>query len=147
MSDRPDPFASTPAAAGAAPFQEAGKPDGGMTSTQLDRLEPCLETLQTLATELEGQPEALLALLRRLEQLHRAIQDGPFRASLPSDRGALFQVLSEMERSGGWPYIPRLQLRTFLDLLGAEAAAEDLCGDGLSPGKAKEHPDHSPLAA
>jgi hypothetical protein len=23
-----------------------------------------------------------------------------------------------MEGSGGWPYIPRLQLRTFMDLLG-----------------------------
>jgi hypothetical protein len=22
-----------------------------------------------------------------------------------------------MEKSGGWPYIPRLQLRTFMDLL------------------------------
>ena len=26
-----------------------------------------------------------------------------------------------MERSGGWPYIPRLQLRTFIDLLQREA--------------------------
>ena len=25
-----------------------------------------------------------------------------------------------METSGGWPYIPRLQLRTFLDLLDRE---------------------------
>ena len=78
------------------------------------------------ARELEGQPEALLVLLRSLEQLHRSIQDGPFRASLPADRNALFQLLSEMERSGGWPYIPRLQLRTFLDLLGPEAAAAGL---------------------
>jgi hypothetical protein len=27
-----------------------------------------------------------------------------------------------MEDSGGWPYIPRLQLRTFLDLLQREAS-------------------------
>ncbi|MFM8544902.1 MAG: hypothetical protein ACKOAP_07935, partial [Vulcanococcus sp.] len=60
-----------------------------------------------VARELEGRPEALLALLRSLEQLHRTVQDGAFRASLPSDRNALFQLLSEMERSGGWPYIPR----------------------------------------
>jgi hypothetical protein len=92
-----------------------------------------LQTLQTLANELEGQPELLLELLRRIEYLHRTIQDGPFRSSLPGDRNALFRLLSEMEHSGGWPYIPRLQLRTFIDLLshellnpeaGSEAGAE-----------------------
>lgn len=106
------------------------------------RLEQALGALETLAGELEGQPEALLSLLRRLEKLHRTIQDGPFRASLPADRGALFQVLSEMERSGGWPYIPRLQLRTFLDLLGAEVGAEALLqGEGVhEPGPGRDAP-------
>lgn len=111
------------------------------------RLDLALGALETLAGELEGQPEALLSLLRRLEAMHRTIQDGPFRASLPADRGALFQVLSEMERSGGWPYIPRLQLRTFLDLLGAEVGAEALLqGEGLhGPGPGGDAP--SSLAA
>lgn len=76
-----------------------------------------LAALETLAQDMAGNPEALLDLLRRLEALHRTIQDGPFRNSLPSDRNALYQLLSEMESSGGWPYIPRLQLRTFMDLL------------------------------
>ena len=89
-------------------------------------VEAALAQLDAVAQELEGRPDALLALLRSLEQLHRSIQDGPFRASLPADRNALFRLLSEMERSGGWPYIPRLQLRTFLDLLGHGAAAEGL---------------------
>ncbi|MGA1304543.1 MAG: hypothetical protein ACO3ZD_10935 [Cyanobium sp.] len=62
----------------------------------------------------------LLALLRHLEHLHRSIQDGPFRSSLPSERSSLFKLLQDMELSGGWPYIPRLQLRTFLDLLQQE---------------------------
>ncbi len=84
------------------------------------RAEAALTQLQALAAELQGQPEALLALLRQLEQLHREIQDGPFRASLPEDRNQLFALLAGMERSGGWPYIPRLQLRTFLDLLQRE---------------------------
>ncbi|MEB3170502.1 MAG: hypothetical protein VKK43_03930 [Synechococcaceae cyanobacterium] len=84
------------------------------------RAEAALAHLEQLAKDLEGQPEPLLALLRRLEQLHRTIQDGPFRASLPEDRNRLFALLAEMERSGGWPYIPRLQLRTFLDLLQRE---------------------------
>jgi hypothetical protein len=76
--------------------------------------------LKALAEDLAEDPAALLDLLRRLEQLHRAIQDGPFRTSLPSDRNRLFQLLEAMEDSGGWPYIPRLQLRTFMDLLQRE---------------------------
>jgi hypothetical protein len=79
-----------------------------------------LAALRALAESLEGDPGALLDLLRRLEELHRSIQDGPFRSSLPSDRNGLFTLLSEMEGSGGWPYIPRLQLRTFMDLLAPD---------------------------
>jgi len=83
-----------------------------------------LNSLRALASRLQGDPEALLDLLRRLEQLHRAIQDGPFRDSLPEDRNALFRLLESMEDSGGWPYIPRLQLRTFMELLQREPAEE-----------------------
>ncbi len=94
-----------------------------------------LAQLEAAARQLEGQPEALLALLRSLEQLHRSIQDGPFRSSLPADRNDLFRLLSEMERSGGWPYIPRLQLKTFLDLLGNGGDAEGFPDpdDGSTP--------------
>jgi len=81
------------------------------------RLSEELLSIQSLADEVDGEPEALLLLLRRLEELHRNIQDGPFRSSLPADRGELFNLLQGMEKSGGWPYIPRLQLRTFMDLL------------------------------
>jgi hypothetical protein len=80
-----------------------------------------LRILLALAESLEGDPAALLDLLRRLEKLHRTIQDGAFRNSLPEDRNRLYQLLESMEDSGGWPYIPRLQLRTFLDLLQREA--------------------------
>jgi hypothetical protein len=79
-----------------------------------------LRVLLALAEGLEGDPVVLLDLLRRLEQLHRTIQDGAFRNSLPEDRNRLYQLLESMEDSGGWPYIPRLQLRTFLDLLQRE---------------------------
>jgi hypothetical protein len=84
-----------------------------------------LTALEQLAARLEGEPEALLELLRNLEQTHRTIQDGPFRNSLPADRNDLFRLLSEMEKSGGWPYIPRLQLRTFMDLLQLDRPADD----------------------
>ena len=95
---------------------------------------PLLECLGRVATANEGDPLALLQLLRQLEQLHRTIQEGPFRSSLPSERSSLFRLLQNMEQSGGWPYIPRLQLRTFLDLL----QADNLQGH---PDNLQGHPD------
>jgi hypothetical protein len=80
------------------------------------RLSEELLSIQALADEVDGDSQALL---------HRNIQDGPFRSSLPADRGELFNLLQGMEKSGGWPYIPRLQLRTFMDLLQS--------GDSSSP--------------
>lgn len=82
-----------------------------------DDLDAKVAALEQLAQDLKDDPQELLRLLRRLEQLHRSIQDGPFRDSLPSGRNELFRLLEDMENSGGWPYIPRLQLRTFMDLL------------------------------
>lgn len=92
----------------------------GLTDSQQHHLSSLLGELDAVATELAGDPEGLLALLRQLEHLHRQIQDGPFRSSLPADRDRLFAVLRSMETSGGWPYIPRLQLRTFMALLQGE---------------------------
>ena len=91
-----------------------------LTPAQQTNLSNQLQSLQQLAQELNGNPEALLELLRQIEQLHRTVQEGAFRASLPADRSQLFELLQNMERSGGWPYIPRLQLRTFMDLLQLE---------------------------
>lgn len=91
--------------------------EGPLSIAQQQRLDGLLAGLDALSQELGGHPEALLTLLRQLEQLHRSIQDGAFRGSLPADRNRLFNLLQEMEKSGGWPYIPRLQLRTFMDLL------------------------------
>ena len=93
----------------------------GLTTSQRERLASQLGQLDQLAGELEGQPEALLELLRQLEQLHRSVQDGAFRSCLPSERSQLFRLLENMERSGGWPYIPRPQLRSFLDQLAPPA--------------------------
>lgn len=117
------------------PLSLSAESDTAVAAALSRPAQEALAQLEAVARELEGQPEALLGLLRSLEQLHRSIQDGPFRSSLPADRNALFRLLSEMERSGGWPYIPRLQLRTFLDLLGHGAAGEGLpdSGDGPEP--------------
>ena len=81
------------------------------------RLHALVADVDAIAAELGDQPEQLLTLLRQIEALHRRIQDGPFRTSLPADRHQFFTLLQAMETSGGWPYIPRLQLRTFLDML------------------------------
>ena len=98
------------------------------------RLQALLADVDAIAADLEDQPEQLLTLLRQIEALHRRIQDGPFRTSLPADRHQFFTLLQAMETSGGWPYIPRLQLRTFLDLLERDdqelplGLAQDACG-------------------
>jgi hypothetical protein len=105
--------------------ERRARPVMSLNPSQQSRLATQLQQLEELANELESQPEALLALLRQLEQLHRSVQDGPFRGSLPSDRSQLFSLLQSVERSGGWPYIPRLQLRTFMDLLQHEDASDE----------------------
>ena len=87
------------------------------SETIQEKLQPALKTLRELSEQHRDDPESLLVLRRDLEALHRDIQDGAFRASLPEDRQKLFALLKTKERSGGWPYIPRLQLRTFIDLL------------------------------
>ena len=81
------------------------------------RLDALLAELFSLSQELANQPKALVNLLRKLEQLHRSIQDGPLRGSLPADRHPLFELLQNLEQSGGWPYIPRPQLQSFLNQL------------------------------
>jgi hypothetical protein len=111
-----DPIDHSPAAASAS---DSAAPAPAEASSS-EEIEQHLEALLAIAEQRAGQPEGLLDLLRRIEKLHRAIQDGPFRSSLPSDRNDLFALLSEMESSGGWPYIPRLQLRTFIDLLAPD---------------------------
>ena len=116
---------------------------------------PFLEGLAEVASAHEGDPLALLILLRQLEKLHRTIQDGAFRSSLPSERSSLFRLLQDMEQSGGWPYIPRLQLRTFLDLLQSdehpvqhgELPQEELPRDQLSRDELGEAADQVPEAA
>ncbi len=87
------------------------------SETIQEKLQPALKTLRELSEQHRDDPESLLLLRPDLEAPHRDIQDGAFRASLPEDRQKLFALLKTKERSGGWPYIPRLQLSTFIDLL------------------------------
>lgn len=98
-------------------MRDASPHDNPEPSAWEARLQALLAEVDAIAADLEGQPAPLLTLLRQIEALHRRIQDGPFRTSLPADRHQFFTLLQAMETSGGWPYIPRLQLRSFLDML------------------------------
>ena len=121
-----NPYVSVPPAPlSAASPEQSSAPSSALTPDQNQRLQQALQGIEQLADELNGQPAALLEVLRQLEQLHRTMQDGAFRSSLPADRNALFNLLQRMERSGGWPYIPRLQLRTFMDLLQRDFPSDD----------------------
>ena len=118
MTARPD---SRPPAPSGSSGPQADVSDVSPEISTLDaELTPLLSQISDIASANGDDPQVLLALLRHLEHLHRSIQDGPFRSSLPSERSSLFKLLQDMELSGGWPYIPRLQLRTFLDLLQQE---------------------------
>jgi hypothetical protein len=78
-------------------------------------LQAIAEAVRSEASSCQGDSLALLALLRMLESLHREIHDGFFQPSLPVSRQALYSLLKDIETSGGWPYIPRLRLRSLLD--------------------------------
>lgn len=81
-------------------------------SSDLDKIS---EMTQAHADQASGNSTELLRLLRLLESLHRDIREGLFRDALPTNRQALHALLRDIESHGGWPYIPRMQLRTFLE--------------------------------
>ena len=101
------------------------------------RFQTAMEALSSLVEELNGNGHNLLVLLRALERLHREIQDGPFQSALPAERSQLYQLMQEIERSGGWPYIPRPQLREFLRWLrpSPEATTERRSGSVNEPNR------------
>lgn len=90
---------------------------------KLPNLSSTIEDLRLVANHYQGDSLALLELLRTLEQLHREICESLFLESLPSNRQALYNLLRDIETSGGWPYIQRIKLRSLLDVL-SEAAVE-----------------------
>jgi hypothetical protein len=95
------------------------------TNSNPDKTNPDLqlitEQIEQLAKSYEGDAHQLLSLLRLLEKLHRQIREDLFQASLPANRNALYSLLRQIEREGGWPMIPAIPLR---DLLAHLEAAE-----------------------
>ncbi|MDY6803770.1 MAG: hypothetical protein SXA11_08190 [Cyanobacteriota bacterium] len=78
------------------------------------------EAIRALAREHKGNPTELLALLRSLESLHQELREGLFQESLPNNRQRLYNLIKEIEANGGWPYIPRMKLRSLFKHFQAE---------------------------
>lgn len=111
--------------------QEGQSTDSGLTlslngdggSADLQAIAAAVrEVAQTRVEDAAG----LLALLRMLEELHREICEECFRPALPDTRRALYSFLREIENHGGWPYIPRMRVKTLLAHLEAVESLESL---------------------
>ncbi len=85
-------------------------------STDIEaKLEAVGTDIQALAQSYQGDSLALLAVLRRLEALHREIREGVFQQSLPDSRHGFHDLLKDIESQGGWPYIERMKLQSLLE--------------------------------
>lgn len=90
-----------------------------------EKLQAITTAVVDVASVSQGDAIALLSLLRHLEQLHRDIRDGAFQQSLPDNRQKLYSLLKDIESEGGWPYIERMRLKTFLATLPKAAMEND----------------------
>lgn len=93
--------------------------------SELPDFEQITNAITNLAEASKGDSIKLLALLRLLESLHRDVCEGLFQESLPDNRQALYALLRDIEAEGGWPYIRRMGLQSFLINLYPEASSED----------------------
>lgn len=84
-------------------------------SSLSQRFQEMVTIVETLASDCNGDTYDLLSLLRILEALHRQIRSDLFEPSLPNTRNNLYEVLRDIEETGGWPYIERMKLQTFLE--------------------------------
>ena len=87
-------------------------------------LEAIADLVHTTAQRCQGKSSDLLAILRLLEALHQEIRDDLFQKSLPDNRQALYALLRDIETEGGWPYIRRMKLQSFLSNLVTELGEE-----------------------
>ncbi len=84
----------------------------------------CLEEIvirvDIASQQCDDNPQRLVELLRTLEQLHRDIRVNLLEPSLPNTRNDLYDLLRDIEETGGWPYIERMKLQAFLQNLSIE---------------------------
>lgn len=81
---------------------------------QATDIEKIRAAVQMAARERADDCEALLVLLRQLEDLHRDIRETLFQEALPTNRHGLYSLLRHIELNGGWPYIQRMKLTELL---------------------------------
>ncbi len=83
-------------------------------------LEEIVIRVHRASQQCKDDPIELLELLRTLEQLHQEIRVNLFEPSLPNTRNDLYDLLLDIEETGGWPYIGRMKLRVFLEHLSSD---------------------------
>ena len=94
------------------PQQEKGQLEG--------KLKEMAAMVRDIAEQCHRDSQCLLSLLRTLESLHREIRTEKFEPSLPNTRNALYQLLKDIDETGGWPYIERMRLQTLLRCFSPE---------------------------
>ena len=72
------------------------------------------DLIRTAANQRQGDCLALLELLRQLNNIHYEIRETLFQNALPDKRQKLYSLLKDIEREGGWPYIPKMKLMELL---------------------------------
>lgn len=77
-----------------------------------------------LAQSCEGDCLQVLQLLRELEYTHRYVNEKFLSPALPTNRHRLYLLVRHMEEVGGWPYIPRMRLKSFCENLLSEDEEE-----------------------
>lgn len=80
----------------------------------IQKLQEITTVIQDLAQQQQNNCQGLLLLLRTIEHLHRDIREQLFEPSLPNTRKDVYNLLREIEESGGWPYIERMRLKALM---------------------------------
>lgn len=81
--------------------------------------------IKELAESCEGDCLQLLHVLRQLEATHRTINEQFLSPALPTNRHRLYLLVRHMEEVGGWPYIPRMRLKSFCENLLREEEKQE----------------------
>ncbi|MBE9221856.1 hypothetical protein IQ215_04020 [Cyanobacterium stanieri LEGE 03274] len=82
------------------------------------------EQITDLAQSCDGDCLKILHVLRELEATHRHVSDSFLNPALPTNRHRLYLLVRHMEEVGGWPYIPRMRLKSLCEKLLQEDEEE-----------------------
>ncbi len=84
------------------------------------KLESINKDIVELVESCDGNCLEILHILKELEATHRYLHDEFLSPSLPTNRHRLYLLVRHMEEVGGWPYIPRMSLKSFCKNLLSE---------------------------